>query len=54
MAAELKALELDKVSLCPAYPDRGVVLLAWYADNSSISIVDVPPYVYMHLVMFLA
>ena len=54
MAAELKALELDRVPLSPNHPDSGVVLLARYVDNIYIYIVDVPPHVYMHLVMFLA
>ena len=53
MSAELKALELDKVLLSLAHPERGVVLWARYVDNTYISIVDVPPHLHTYLVMSL-
>ena len=53
MAAELKAPQSNKVLLSPNHPKRGLVLLALYVNDISISIVDVPPDVCMHLSIFL-
>ena len=53
MSAELKAPASNKALLSPTHPERGVVVLVRYVDNIYISIVDIPPHVYIHLVRFL-